>query len=1185
MDYDILDVQSGLDADGRVRLVVGINRSEVKEQDLMKILASEDGSVIGVVSFDKNNRAFSVKVSSARASHLADKLIANGLVDYVEQDSRVKAFYTPNDPYWSNQWGPQKIEADLAWDTTIGSSDVLVAIVDTGIDYNHADLVANYVPLGHDWINNDDDPMDDNGHGTHCAGIVAAGLNNSVGIAGIAQVGIMAEKVLDSYGYGTEFTVSQGIIHATDCGAKIISMSLGGDQISDVLHDAVIYAYDHGVLLVAAAGNDASSSESYPAAYDEVIAVSATTSTDDIASFSNYGDWIDLAAPGFNIYSTVRGNSYAYMSGTSMACPHVTGVAALAWGVNKNFTSLALRDYLERTADDLGVLGFDEYYGYGRVNARRAAMPVPEHDLSVTEWKCPRRISPGEQGVFRATMSNYGLNNETDISVQFFINETLIDSKLINFLGIGEGATLTFSWNTTVLGSYNLTCYVVPVPGENVTENNAAFAIVRVRFPTVLRVPSEYATVKEALGNALNGDTILVSEGYYAEGQIDILENDISLIADGSVTLDGQNQEYVLNIRANNALVEGFQILNASKYGVYLRGCGNNFTRNSVFNSTDSICLIKSHDSVISLDNATTGYKDVYPWWIFRHCIILESSSNNTVSSNILTGGALWLHYSEDNVLDSNRVTNSDFGLAITTSPNNTLRNNVMTNNTRNFALIKRENSKSVLNYAWQAFNDIDASNTVGGKPIYYWIDRRNESVPSDAGCVVLVQCENITVENLDITNNLDNILLLATNNSRVSNNKVAASTWYPFDDYSAGISALLGSGNLTVTQNEVTACEIGIRIDNNFRNPGDHNVSKNNVIDSELYVECKNGVVISNNLTRSYITVWGSNCTIAFNNITGSSYYGIETGLGANNTVESNNISKCAYGLQLVFATNCTIVANNVVESTQFPAQRYVSSNNLYFHNNFINYTLIRTTEYMSYDVWDNDYPSGGNYWSDYTGADLYKGVYQNEIGSDGIGDTPYILDANNIDNYPLMKPYGDLNDIGITSVTTTKTVVGQGYNLTVSVKILNYDVSTAIFNLTMCANQTIVQTFTNIVLTSRNSVTMTFNWNTTSVAYGNYDLKAIVDTVEGEKNTADNSFIYGVISVVIPGDVNADGIVEMMDFFILSQHYMHSPPDGHMLGTVLYHECYNADVNDDGIIEMMDFYILAQNFMKTSP
>jgi len=300
---------------------------------------------------------------------------------------QVKPEYLPNDPNWTCQWGPRKIEADWAWNATLGNSSILVAVVDSGIDYTHPDLAANYVGLGYDWAYNDSDPMDDNNHGTRVAGIIAAEINNGIGIAGLAQVKVMAEKIWDKEGISYLDWLANGIKHATNQGAQIISMSWSVEYNYSLLYDAVKYAYEKNVLLVAAAGNEENDTKRYPAAYDEVIAVTATDRDDNPAWFSNFGDWVELAAPGVDIYSTIRGPSYDYWSGTSFACPHVSGLAALVWSEFPNATRDWIRTRLRETADDLGNPGFDIYYGYGRINARKAingTSPAINYTLTIT---------------------------------------------------------------------------------------------------------------------------------------------------------------------------------------------------------------------------------------------------------------------------------------------------------------------------------------------------------------------------------------------------------------------------------------------------------------------------------------------------------------------------------------------------------------------------------------------------------------------------------------------------------------------------------------------------------------------------------------------------------------------------------------------------------------------------------
>jgi len=354
-----------------VELVVGVGEEE-SYQKLVTIITKNKGYITSKLSVHAETQSMVITVPTDKVSNLIEDLVKNNSTEYIEPNWKAYIDATPNDPEWINQWGPTKIQANMVWNTQEGNSTILVAVIDTGIDYRHPDLAANYAPLGYDWANNDADPLDDHGHGTHCAGIIAASLNNSVGIAGLAQVRIMAEKGLNRRGWGYDDDLANAIMHAADQGARIISCSWGSDGESQLVHDAIKYATNADALVIAAAGNSGTNTKHYPAAYPEVIAVTATDENDRIASFSSYGDWVDLAAPGTSIYSTFLWNTYLSMSGTSMACPHVAGVAALVWSQYPEMTNEQVRTQLLNTADDLGATGFDVYYGYGRVNARKA---------------------------------------------------------------------------------------------------------------------------------------------------------------------------------------------------------------------------------------------------------------------------------------------------------------------------------------------------------------------------------------------------------------------------------------------------------------------------------------------------------------------------------------------------------------------------------------------------------------------------------------------------------------------------------------------------------------------------------------------------------------------------------------------------------------------------------------------
>ena len=316
-----------------------------------------------------------LKVPEGRELAVISALRQNPLVEYAEPNYIIRAVLTPNDPYFSSQWGLTRIGAPQAWDVTTGS-DLIIAIVDSGIDLDHPDLSGKII-WGYDYVNGDWVPDDDFGHGTHVAGIAAARTNNGQGVAGVSWgARLMALKVLNAGGTGSYANVASAVTYAADHGAKIINLSLGGDYDSQTLHDAVIYAYNKGCVVVAATGNNGGS-VLYPARYAEAFAVAATDSNDSRAWFSNYGPEVDVAAPGVSIYSTYLGGGYISMSGTSMAAPHVAGLAALIWSAYPGYTNDQVENRIETTAVDLGTPGWDPYYGHGRIDAH-AALCAPD---------------------------------------------------------------------------------------------------------------------------------------------------------------------------------------------------------------------------------------------------------------------------------------------------------------------------------------------------------------------------------------------------------------------------------------------------------------------------------------------------------------------------------------------------------------------------------------------------------------------------------------------------------------------------------------------------------------------------------------------------------------------------------------------------------------------------------------
>ncbi len=377
--------------------------------------------------------------AGASLSAAAADLTAQPDIEWVEPNYTFHLDFVPDDPFYPTYQSAAlgRIQMPAAWDLTLGRPEVVIAILDTGVDITHPDLAdaiwanpgetpdngvdddANgFVDDIHGWdfAAGDNDLTDDHGHGTHVAGIAAARTNNGIGVAGVAGRATLMPVDVFGGGIGTYEDLIRAIVYATDNGAHVINMSLGASSYSLGEEMAVNYAWERGVVVVAAAGNTCTNtnygappclSNHYPAAHTNVIAVAATNASDVLASYSTRGAFVDVAAPGVGIFSTFPGGAYGSLGGTSMATPHVSGLAALVLARNPFLTPDQVRLLIELGTEDLGPKGPDIYFGYGRIDARRTlemtepdTRPFPERPvappLDFTLAGCTELIPDGD---------------------------------------------------------------------------------------------------------------------------------------------------------------------------------------------------------------------------------------------------------------------------------------------------------------------------------------------------------------------------------------------------------------------------------------------------------------------------------------------------------------------------------------------------------------------------------------------------------------------------------------------------------------------------------------------------------------------------------------------------------------------------------------------------------------------
>ena len=400
-------------------------KAGVSKGKIAEIIAGEGATMVGEIP---QIRVKQIKVPAHALERVKEALSRNPHVNFVEYNYLAEPTATPNDNYYSSQWHLPKISAPQGWDISTGSGNVVIAILDTGVDPTHPDLSEKLVP-GYNFYDNNTNTSDVYGHGTAVAGSAAAISNNYNGVAGVAwNSPIMPLRISDASGWATYSAMASAMTYAADRGAKVINISFAGTSSSSTLQNAVNYAWNKGAILFASAGNYSTNTPYYPAACNNAVSVSATTSSDSLASFSNYGNWIDISAPGVSIYTTLNGGGYGSKSGTSFSSPITAGLAALIFSANPLLTNAEVVEVLLENADDLGASGYDPYYGWGRINVYKTllaaigATPQPDVTPPIVSITSPAN---GSTLSGQATVSVSATDDVGVSKVELYVNGTL----------------------------------------------------------------------------------------------------------------------------------------------------------------------------------------------------------------------------------------------------------------------------------------------------------------------------------------------------------------------------------------------------------------------------------------------------------------------------------------------------------------------------------------------------------------------------------------------------------------------------------------------------------------------------------------------------------------------------------------------------------------------------------------
>lgn len=767
-----------------------------------------------------NGRIYKVKIDeNSDIISAAKELMKNPDIEYAEPNYVLRTFEIPNDPNFTQQWSLNKTNASLGWDITTGNSSVIIAIIDTGVDWDHPDLAANiwnntgetpdnsvdddannytddvrgwdfvddtsgtpYTCTDNDCDTADNNPMDFNGHGTHCAGIAGAVTNNSLGVAGVCRnctiMPLRAGWDCDS-GSGCILTsdAAEAVTYAANNGAKVISMSFGYNASTQTLKNAVDYAYGKGAVIVASSGNTNEATLYYPAAHENVIAVSATKNNDARADYSNYGYWTDVSAPGGYgtgasqmIYSTLYDDTYGNSQGTSMACPFVAGLAGLILSKNSTYNPLEVETIILSSTDPLTS---SYYIGTGRVNILKAL---------------ERNVTPLIK--FGTDLENQTVNGTININGTAngtaFVNYTIYYGSgfypsswyQINYSNISISNSTLASWDTRYVQNGTYTLRILAYDSENSTSEDRLILHTQ-NSPYILNISScsnlnianviynltsnvtangtcmninadnvtlecngftiNYSTSEMGFGVNNSGDDnvtirnceIIRGNGNYGIAEIALVESENGNIANNSIkgmygiliTSSSHNNVTNNTIHTNETNGHGISLYSGSLY--------NNIINNTISTNGSQACGIyvsdnSNHNDIYNNSVSTAGD--------YGHGLHISSISNyNTIYSNIVStqgeqayGIYIHLNSTYNNATGNSIVTKgiSGFGILLENNAdyNGILNNSIVTNESSGRGIFTYNTSKNNITN-----NSIFTNGTLGTG--IYLVDTSNSTL------------------------------------------------------------------------------------------------------------------------------------------------------------------------------------------------------------------------------------------------------------------------------------------------------------------------------------------------------------------------------------------------------------------------------------------------------------------------